>query len=365
MIHRKGGMIIPGPYSRRGRVRKSPKGSAPTSSGVGTWNNKYITSGGKNNLDEIAYAMNSCTTRSNQFTGATKQPGKSGYGLAERTNFADDVKSNVSQLGMGGVSCGVQSVAETTADTETTTSTRGLFQSLAQVARKAQHRAGMYLFPISPAVTRRKKFDRSDSLDSLEDILLEEGAKPLPHRYQHGIRRSRHVDDEDDDDIDYFSRAMSASNNNGMGGSRRSKQKSLSGRNKAAIMGGLSIILTVAFTIYRMPAKLNKRSTFRQHHNEQILEYYPDAIDDDIERQASVNRFGQIKNNVNVVAAGVGYQDSTNQQQKFLVDDIRLPRKFDALADIDGNLSPGGTYVPFYWHIPRSSGGTMNDVLGG
>ena len=43
---------------------------------------------------------------------------------------------------------------------------------------------------------------------------------------------------------------------------------------------------------------------------------------------------------------------------------IQLPSTFDALANVDDLLFQKGIDVPFYWHIPRSGGGTINDVLG-
>lgn len=378
MIHRKG-------LYGRDRVRKLPKISAFASSGIGAWSNEDCTrSGGKNNMDEIAYALNTdCTPVMNQRQRATAiiQPFPNG-GCAHfskggenkstelsRHRFAEDVKTNVSRLGMGGMSCGAQSVSEGTADTETTASTLGFFQNLALLAWRAQHSVGSYLFPIPSAVKQRKKFDRSDSLDSLEDILLEEGSGTLPRRKQIGVHASGHYVVGDDAEIDYFSRAMSDSSNNGIRGSRRSKQTFV-GRNRATVLGGASLVLTVAFTIvYRSPAKKKfgrhiirsfDKSSSLGHESVQISDFATDATDDDIERQAGytdASRLGKINNQVG--SEGV---DPIYSQQEILDHGIRLPEKFGALADVDDILLQSGT--PFYWHVPRSSGGTMNDILG-
>lgn len=335
----------------RDRVRKSNKVSAFAVSGIGAWSHE---GGGKNNLDEIAYVLNTdCTTWRNQAGKVMTQPlGKgrgqffSQHGANDKSiglsqhGFADDIKSSVSRLGMGGVSCGAQSVSEGTADTETTASTLGFFQHLALLAWNAQHRVGLYFFPVSPAVTQRKKFDRSNSLDSLEEMLLEEGVKTMPRRKQERFR-CRNGDEDDDDEIDYFSRAMSTSSNAGFEGSRRSNRKSLFGMRRAAAIGGISIVLTGGYTIYRSPGK----KKFSMH-----VERPPGITD--------ANRVGRMNANGLVGSEGA---DSMNYQYH----DIRLPQKFESLADVDDVQFPDDTTVPFYWHIPRSSGGTVKDVLGG
>lgn len=373
MIHRKG-------LYGRDRVRKLPKVSAFASSGIGAWSNEDCTrSGVKNNLDEIAYALNSdCTPVRNQRQRGTAiiQPFPNG-GCAHfakggedkstelsRYGFAEDVKSNVSRLEIGGMNCGAQSVSEGTADTETTVSTLGFYQNLALLAWRAQHSVGSYLFPIPLAVKQRKKFDRSDSLDSLEDILLEEGSGTLSRRKQIGVRASSHCVVDDDDEIDYFSRAMSDSCNSGIRGSRRSFR-----RNRATVLGGISLALTVAFTIaftivYRSPAKkkFGWKGSSLGHESVQISDFATDATDDDIERQAGytdASRLGKISKQVAVESEAV---DSIYSEQEILDHGIRLPEKFGALADVNDILLQSGT--PFYWHVPRSGGGTMNDILG-
>jgi hypothetical protein len=320
MIHRKG------LYGRE-RIRKSNKKST-FSSGMGAWSNE---SRGKNNIDEIAYALNADHTTGMIQRGKSTMPplrnGRSGLSprggeeksAVSRHGFVDEVKSNVSRLGMGGVSCGGQSVSEATADTETTASTLGFFKNLALITWKAQHRVGLYFFPIPAAVTRRKKFDRSDSLDSLEELLLEEGATTLPRRKHLGVRSGHCDDDDEDDEIDYFSRAMSASSNSGVLGSRMSKRNALFGKNRAAAFGCVSVLLTIAFTIYRMPVKekfglkvthqAGQGSSLKKYKNVHASDA-ADAMDVDVERQADItvgNRLRRIQNNA---TAGANVADS-------------------------------------------------------
>lgn len=320
MIHRKG------LYGRE-RIRKSNKKST-FSSGMGAWSNE---SRGKNNIDEIAYALNADHTTGMIQRGKSTMPplrnGRSGLSprggeeksAVSRHGFVDEVKSNVSRLGMGGVSCGGQSVSEATADTETTASTLGFFKNLALITWKAQHRVGLYFFPIPAAVTRRKKFDRSDSLDSLEELLLEEGATTLPRRKHLGVRSGHCDDDDEDDEIDYFIRAMSASSNSGVLGSRMSKRNALFGKNRAAAFGCVSVLLTIAFTIYRMPVKekfglkvthqAGQGSSLKKYKNVHASDA-ADAMDVDVERQADItvgNRLRRIQNNA---TAGANVADS-------------------------------------------------------
>lgn len=41
-----------------------------------------------------------------------------------------------------------------------------------------------------------------------------------------------------------------------------------------------------------------------------------------------------------------------------------MPVVFENIADFDAGPFQRGIDVPFYWHVPRSGGGTVNDVLG-
>mmetsp|Transcript_38953 Transcript_38953/g.71401 ORF Transcript_38953/g.71401 Transcript_38953/m.71401 type:complete len:1095 (+) Transcript_38953:195-3479(+) len=409
MINRKGGMVIPGPYGRdRGRISSkfssNPPGGGRISlgsshSGSGSAGSASL-DGGQSNLDEIAYALNAdCTRGRNQRTRRPPPVRESAPFLGNSREIADDLstvesgravhdyidtnaKSNVSRLGMGGVSCGAQSVSEATAVSEQSTSstlgsTLGLFQSLAMFAWKAQHHAGRFFFPTSHAVTRRKKFDRSDSMDDLEDILLEEGANTLPHRKQRGIRLD---DDDDEDEIDYFSMAMSASTNSHGGVSRKSKQrKKYFWNGRTARFGGLFLLLTVAFTVYRRPGKANKGElragsegrfydTIQRKRN-QVLDYNTDALVDSntyLNGQAGIAGVGRLGQPVeqNLVASDSDSLASADQQHFLVSGNIQLPSIFEAMANVDDLLFQRGIEIPFYWHVPRSGGGTMNDVLG-
>ena len=412
MMNRKGGMIISGPYGR-GRDRKLPK-AAPGGNGYGRRNNKSSSSSGggsaggdsydsgKKNLDEIAYALNAdCSSGRNHRAMVTRRPpvrvggarlasGGDDLSTVVSRNSRDDtqgdhqsssyayvdanINTNVSRLGMGGVSCAAQSVySEGTADS---TITLGFFQRLALIVWKAQHHAGRFFFPTSLAVKRRKKFDKSDSMSDLEEILLEEGSKTLSHRQQ-SSSRGGHYDDDDDDDIDYFSRAMSVSNNhNGSGGLRKSKDKRYFWQSKAAKMACLIFVLAITFTIYRMPKKkendyyeiLSNKGTFDagkgrfhdfiHHGNDQFFDYATDAM---VDSDAYHGRRPGITDadRVGQETAGLG------QEQNYPVqDDIQLPPVFEVLANVNDLLFQRGIDVPFYWHVPRSGGGTMNDVLG-
>eukprot|EP00581_Thalassiosira_minuscula_P014568 CAMPEP_0183713170 /NCGR_PEP_ID=MMETSP0737-20130205/8101_1 /TAXON_ID=385413 /ORGANISM="Thalassiosira miniscula, Strain CCMP1093" /LENGTH=1188 /DNA_ID=CAMNT_0025941921 /DNA_START=135 /DNA_END=3701 /DNA_ORIENTATION=- len=393
MINRKGGMVIPGPYGRdRGRriatkfsstnhhpgsVRS--RGSSNSSSCSGGSAASF--DGGKSNLDEIEYALNADCAKgrprrptpvggNGHFVGEVKELGEDLSTVVSSTighNYIDtNVKSNVSQLGMGGVSCGAQSVAENTAVTESTSSTLGLVQSLTMFAWKAQHRASRYFFPTSPKVAQRKKFDRADSMDDLVDVLLEEGSGTFPQRKQRG---SRHDGGDDEDEIDYFSRAMSASNNLHGGMPRKPKQgKKYFWQGRTSRIGALFLLLTIAFTVFQMPGKKSKDNPasageFRavrvydaiQRKRDQD-EYTRNSVDDNDahrrrqEEASGVGRLGQRLKDNNIVASDSGPP-------------IELPSAFYALANVD-DLFQRGIDVPFYWHVPRSGGGTMNDVLG-
>ncbi|KAI2508060.1 hypothetical protein MHU86_6352 [Fragilaria crotonensis] len=43
--------------------------------------------------------------------------------------------------------------------------------------------------------------------------------------------------------------------------------------------------------------------------------------------------------------------------------DVELPEAFNVLADVTDLPVRKGVDAPFYWHIPRASGGTVNDIL--
>jgi hypothetical protein len=43
---------------------------------------------------------------------------------------------------------------------------------------------------------------------------------------------------------------------------------------------------------------------------------------------------------------------------------VRKPTELDNVADVNAGPFQRGIDVPFYWHVPRSGGGTINDILG-
>jgi len=503
--HRKGG--LPGPYGRdhrnNGRGNSSRKSTASppncvgNSVGGGTRNSGGSGSGsigsvpsydgGQSNLDEIEYALNAdCAPRNprrqnhRRLTPTFKENGSvvgnkivgrerscsgtnddlstvessraSGDGYIDVPN----VKSNVSRLGMGGVSCGAQSVSEnaTVISENSTSSSQGLFQSLAMLAWKAQHHAGRFFFPTSPDVIRHKKYDRSDSVDELADILLEEGAggsaTSLSHRKQSrggGGSGVRHGDDDydDEEEIDYFSRAMSASNahhgasSSGMhhGAHHASSRKSSKQRKKYVLNGStvrigglLFFVLTAAFTVYRKPKRENdallmadtgragvggrvydgiqeerqqqqqmldyqgerNQATeyqYQKDRNNQVVEYQEERSDAVADPMADIDAYpnGQeerarvghqvfdtpnsmVDNNAypndQAEIAGVAQPGQPNNfaSDSNFRDAVQLPSNFQSLANVDDKLFQRGIDIPFYWHVPRSGGGTMNDLLG-
>lgn len=383
--HRTGGMVIAGLYGRD-RNRKSPKlKSSSRRSGYSRWNNKGSSNSGsgsagsdsydgeRNNLDEIEYALNAdCSSRRNQRSMVTRRPlsrigsasGGDDLSTVVSKNSRESIQGDhqtVSRLGMGGVSCAAQSVySEQSVYTDATSdSTRSLssFQRLALLCWKAQHYVGRFFFPTSRAASRKKS---DDPMSDLEDILLEEGANTLSHRHRRG-GRGGHDTVGDDDDIDYFSRAMSISNNHkGLGGWRKSKKEKR--QVKTARLGCLVFIMAAAFALYSMSQKesgnyikrQNKNRGFRagkrgrsydssQHGNGQDLDYAIIADGDRLE----------------------GAVENSDQKQKHSVQyNLQLPPVFNDVANVDDLFYQKGIDLPFYWHIPRSGGGMMNDVLG-
>jgi hypothetical protein len=311
--------------------------------------------GGRGNsaLDEIAYALNADTMGRNQRTRRPQGRGASGVLLEEGRSddlstiesqstgfiskpYSIDVKSNVSKLGMGGISCS-DSVAGTSVTSESSVSTfAALFQSLSIFLFKAQHHAGRFFFPTSAAVKRRKKFDRSDSI---EDILLEEGSK-----ISSNIKRTGQ-NSHDEDEIDYFSRIMGKSN---YSPTKKSKQKKKIWQSTTLRVGGAFLLMTITIALYRMPSN-EKSNTERRHdpmsRNGQVIDHSTNALIDvsDIPRTRDIS----------VQSRPITAEDTS-----------QLPSQFQALANVDSGPFQKGIDVPFYWHVPRSGGGTVNDILG-
>ncbi|KAL7466681.1 hypothetical protein ACHAXS_006975 [Conticribra weissflogii] len=250
--------------------RTSPNGSSNGSSG----SNPILEldyggndDGSQNGLDEIQFVLNAEAAPSRNQRARRPQTRGTGcpVSLAEissvcsaddastldsrQASFArnrrvvtqTDYSDNVSKLGLGGVSCAGQSGSANTSVSESTKSPpAGMLQGLIMIARQTQHRATRFFLPHSAKVERRKKYDRSDSVDSFEDMLLEEGSR----------RQRKH---QEDDDVDYFSRAMSttASNSYETNQSRKSKLGGERSGSGITQLVGAFLLVTVALTVYR------------------------------------------------------------------------------------------------------------------
>jgi len=348
-----------GLYGRE-RGRKSAKLSRTTGGSSCSVGSTFFDGGAGNSaLDEIAYALNADTTGRNQRARRPQGRGASSTLLEEGRSddlstiesqstgfiskpYSIDVKSNVSGLGMGGVSCS-GTVAGTSVTSESSTSTlAALFLNLSRFLFKAQHHAGRFFFPTSAAVTRRKKFDRSDSL---EDILLEEGSKTSSTMKWTG-RKSF-----DEEDIDYFSRAMGKSSSSQSYSPKRSKQKKRFWQSTTVRVGGAFLFMTITITIYKMPSneKSNTEHFYDPIRNDKVLfDHATNALVDTSDVPKPRDMSVQSRP---ITAEALG-------------DTPQLPSEFQALANVDSGPFQRGIDVPFYWHVPRSGGGTVNDVLG-
>lgn len=72
-----------------------------------------------------------------------------------------------------------------------------------------------------------------------------------------------------------------------------------------------------------------------------------------------------LSQNVDNSANGFNPQYKEHQDQKsYKHIGARIPAPFLNLADIDESPTQEGQDLPFYWHIPRTGGTMMNDVLG-
>jgi len=365
---RTGGMVIQGLYGRD-RNRNSPNKGSRRNKGSSVSGSARSDSfnGANNSLDEIEYALNSdCKSGRKQRSNVIRRPfgrigSASGFddlSTVVSTNSRDSLQGDqqtVSRLGMGGISCAPPPMYSSTQSvysegTSDSSQSLGIIQQIALIAWKAQHHASRFFFPTSKA-GRRKKSD--DPLSDLEDILLEEGVNTMSHRR----RGNGHNNAGDDDDIDYFSRAM---NQNGSGGWRKSKKKK--SESKTAKMGCLFCIMAITLSIYRMSLResvnyikqSNKRS-FKTGVHGKDLHY--DTKANDVNNEVYYgddggDRLGQLVK-------------ESDEQRKYPVQyEVQVPPVFDGLANVDDMLFQRGIGIPLYWHIPRSGGGTMNDVLG-
>lgn len=346
-----------GLYGReRGRKSaKIPKAASNGSVGSTSYDGIVGEGGGNSALDEIAYALNADTMGRNQRARRPQGRGLLDDGrnddlstiesqLSTSTGYISkpysiDVKSNVSKLGMGGISCS-DTVGGTTVASDSSTNTfAAMYIGLSSFFFKAQHHAGRFFFPTSAAVTQRKKFDRSDSL---EDILLEEGSKTPLAMPQTG-RKSL-----DEEDIDYFGRAMGRPSS-----ARIPQQKKSCWQSTTLRMGVAFLLMTTAIIIFKMPTanKASNKTNFellidQARKNGQVFDHASNALVDtsDIPK-----------------AGGASVQTKTISAVRVTPP---LPSEFQALANVDSGPFQKGIDVPFYWHVPRSGGGTVNDILG-
>ena len=399
--NRKSGLTMTGAYGRD-RGRKSSSGRSSNSSGNGS----LVDDLGKTNVDEIAYSLNAENATS-RVPRARRPPRRKirqtgnahtdGVSTMDQSNAASAYidlnggNSLISRLGMGGISAApdVRSVSEVS---ESSNSTLGLGQSISLLLWKAQHHATRFLFPTSPAVKNRKKFDRSGSLSDIEEILLEEGT---PNRNHKKGRRS--LSEGSEEEIDYFGRAMSSPRGNLQRKPKRRKYFWHAGKLHLALV---FFGMTVVFTLMRIPSSKRRRhhqnndpslngvgqqfqpliegaydQTFDQPYNRgENNGLYHDqvglprtVIDPTVE--ALHDDFGQQNGAPPDAEVDLEPESYTRLKQRWQTDPadkyaIAIPPVFDALADVDDMLFQRGVDLPFFWHVPRSGGGTMNDVLG-
>mmetsp|Transcript_9242 Transcript_9242/g.18447 ORF Transcript_9242/g.18447 Transcript_9242/m.18447 type:complete len:1209 (+) Transcript_9242:186-3812(+) len=366
--------------------------------------------GSQNGLDEIQFALNSDTVTSRNQRARRPQTRGTGcpISLAEissvcsaddastldsrQASFArnrrvvtqTDYSDNVSKLGLGGVSCAGQSGSANTSVSESTKSPKaGVLQGLIMMARQTQHRVARFFLPHSAKVERRKKYDRSDSVDSIEDMLLEEGSG-RPRRHQ------------EDEDVDYFSRAMSttASNSYDTNHSRKSKQGGERSGFGITQLVSAFLLITVALTVYRgnigeeeEPFQFNfakqnppgvhpmNSQNLRSMEGEDTEDHERNdvGLDPLKERNKIISKKGDDDDDdkteiLRLINSKTMEQDSLeamgNLRPKPPDPVVQLPSSFESLVNVDELPFQRGIDIPFYWHIPRSGGGTVNDVLG-
>ena len=221
-----------------------------------------------------------------------------------------------------------------------------------------------------PQVTQRKKFDRSDSLD---DLLLEEGAKTFP-------RRASLVDGTTEDDIDYFSRAMSISSNTTHEvRSRASSHSSIRRKPSYIRVYGTGLVIATALVMYKYFFNRGDKTMNSRRGNG--LAHFP--LHNFERREDKNHEFGPLNNpeldrqiiwseyDRDELHRNNGYTDSASSNEEVSGSDSdhsrdapHMPVVFENIADFDAGPFQRGIDVPFYWHVPRSGGGTVNDVLG-
>jgi len=398
------GMAIPGPYgssSNRDVMIRSGSGSGGSggnnSTGSGTRStssyNDIIDNNGVN--DEIDYAMNNTNKPTSRRPSAKKRQQQQSQHHRQMSSMSmtDDLSTvessgnyidtestfDVSRLGMGGVSTmhqpslrsssGQSVISEGT--NESTTQGLGILHYL----RLAQHHITRYFFPKPPRIERRKKFDRTDS-DDLEELLLEEGQS---------VKRSGSstVDNDEESTIDYYG-SPGSSPIGSPRGNKRSRHDKDKGSTTRTI--GLFILLSAIIAVYRMPSSNNGEASVGRYQDEiefrvansdrdpydnfdnvgrNIQDYNNDQVLDYTDNNNNGGNYEdqQYGNNNAMISAEIDAADTFDTMDKQYLN-IQLPAKFDVLANVDDLLFQKGIDIPFYWHVPRSGGGTMNDLLG-
>lgn len=175
---------------------------------------------------------------------------------------------------------------------------------------------------------------------------MEEGAKTL-------LRRGP-SNDTNDDDIDYFSRAMSTSS---YGSGSRSRGSSHGTRSAAAKQFRLCSVISLIAIIYLILLTRDGDNT------EERVEY-------------AKPEFGPV-NNPNMwrkwnpgelqpdqYADPNLSTDAKKVPPRHSKEHVHLPLALENAANVDAGPFQRQIDVPFYWHIPRSAGGTVSDILG-
>lgn len=362
----------------------------------------------------------------------TPGTGSSARHRRSRETTNETARSTLSALGMGGASSGPsQSISGgASVNSLDSSDSRTLFQNVGMMAWKAQHHMGRFFFPTSAAVTRRKKYDRSDSLD---DLLSEEGASGSGRRRgRDRDSRDLHQDNNDDHDVDYFGSIMGTTAVTAAG-TRASSQRKLDAWGGSTFrLGFLFLVMTVALTMYRVAmnngnggaqggrgfyklgkygrggqeqdkgnggqdeggfARMMPRDGLRGGSGVEGAHKEGGDGDNDYERLSSAGGdHTDARDRTTTSSGGSGGGSLSNNRTPSMAEDggrgisaatdtanllarqrqtdsdaaagIVLPPAFQVLADVSDLPLRKGSDIPFYWHVPRTGGGTMNDILG-
>lgn len=174
----------------------------------------------------------------------------------------------------------------------------------------------------------------------------------LPHR--------KSTDEKDDD----FSRAVSSSSY----GSYPSRSRGTMQKAQSARMLRLSLAVLFTLTMYIIFGGNN-----RTHSKGSATEKRSFKLESQAKHKDARPQFGPINNSqmMDRTDSSVLKQDRYSDPGKSLSrlsghekEEIQIPAEFGNVADVDAGPFQRGIDVPFYWHVPRSGGGTISDVLG-